>query len=88
MAMNVIANTAVGSIPVVGDAFSVYFKSNVKNLELLRRHTSGGGVSRKATKGDWIFVIGVVAVIATLLILIVAGAATLLSILGDWLRGR
>jgi hypothetical protein len=84
MAMNVIANTALGSVPVFGDAFSVYFKSNVKNYELLRRHAGG---SRRASTADWVFVFGVIAVIVTLLVLVVAGAATLLSILGDWLRG-
>jgi hypothetical protein len=83
MAMNVLANTAVGSIPVVGDAFSVYYKSNVKNYELLRRHA---GTQRKATTSDWIFVIGVIAAIITLLVLILVGIATLLSLLGDWVR--
>jgi hypothetical protein len=84
MGMNVIANTALGSLPVLGDAFSVYFKSNIKNYELLRRHAGG---SRRASTGDWIFVIGVIAAIVTMLALVIAGAATLLSILGDWLRG-
>ena len=84
MAMNVIANTAVGSIPVVGDAFSVWFKSNAKNYELLQKHA---GTQRKATTGDWIFIIAVIAVVIGILALLIVGAATLLSILGDWLRG-
>jgi hypothetical protein len=83
MGMNVILNTVLGSVPVVGDAFSVYFKSNAKNYELLRRHA---GSQRKATRSDWAFVIGIIAVVVTLLVLLLIGIATLLSILGDWLR--
>jgi len=35
MAANVLLDIAVGSIPVVGDAFDVFFKANTKNLKLL-----------------------------------------------------
>ncbi|MHA3770679.1 DUF4112 domain-containing protein [Verrucomicrobiota bacterium sgz303538] len=83
MAMNVIANTAVGTIPVVGDAFSVYFKSNAKNYELLRRHA---GTQRKSTVGDWLVVGGVIAVLLLMIVLMIAGTAVILSKLGDWLR--
>ena len=40
MAMNILLNTAIGSIPVVGDAFSIWFKSNRRNHDLLRKATS------------------------------------------------
>src|SRR5438105_4275030 len=42
MAMNVFINTALGAVPFVGDAFSVFFKSNVRNLALLERHAVAG----------------------------------------------
>jgi hypothetical protein len=35
MAWNLIADWAVGSVPVVGDVFDVAFKANLKNLALL-----------------------------------------------------
>jgi hypothetical protein len=35
MAMNVLADWAVGLVPVVGDVADVAFKANLKNLELL-----------------------------------------------------
>ena len=38
MAMNTTLDTLVGSIPVVGDVFDVAFKSNLKNVALLKRH--------------------------------------------------
>lgn len=84
MAMNVMANTIIGAIPVAGDAFSVYFKSNAKNYELLRRHA--GTQQKKATAGDWAFVIGVLAVVISVILFVIIGIAVVLSKLGDWIR--
>jgi len=36
MAANVLLDTALGAIPIVGDAFDVFFKANTRNLKLLR----------------------------------------------------
>jgi hypothetical protein len=38
MAGNVAFDTAVGAIPVVGDAFDLVFRSNTRNLRMIRRH--------------------------------------------------
>ena len=38
MIRNVAIDTAVGSIPVAGDLFDAYFKSNIRNLEILEKH--------------------------------------------------
>ena len=38
MIKNVAIDTAVGSVPVVGDLFDAYFKSNIRNLEILENH--------------------------------------------------
>ena len=35
MLANVAIDTGLGSIPVVGDIFDVFFKSNLKNIDLL-----------------------------------------------------
>ena len=37
MAANIAIDSAVGAIPFLGDAFDVYWKANVRNVELLRR---------------------------------------------------
>jgi hypothetical protein len=37
MALNVVADWAAGSIPVIGDLIDVTYKSNLKNLTLLER---------------------------------------------------
>ena len=65
MALNVLINGLLGAIPVAGDAFSVWFKSNARNYRLLVEH-SGRGQSRNR-RGDWAFVIVVLGVMLTLL---------------------
>ena len=37
MAGNVAVDTALGAIPVVGDAFDLVFRSNTRNLRIVRR---------------------------------------------------
>ncbi len=47
MAMNLLLDWAVGEIPLVGDAFDVAFKANLKNLKLLEKAAQkqrGGGL--------------------------------------------
>lgn len=42
---NMLVDTIIGAIPLVGDAFDIAFRANMKNLRLLRRHlekTHGG----------------------------------------------
>jgi len=46
MSLNVAINGLLGSIPLIGDLFSVWFHSNVRNVELLERH---GGERRAST---------------------------------------
>ena len=49
MAMNILINELVGIIPGLGDAFSFWFKSNVRNYELLRRYLPRLGDREEAT---------------------------------------
>ena len=56
MAFNVGLNTLLGAIPGIGDLFSIWFRSNLKNARLLRRHTSKR--TTRATPGDWLFLVG------------------------------
>jgi hypothetical protein len=37
MAANVLLDTTIGAIPLVGDAFDVFFKANTRNLKLLAK---------------------------------------------------
>ena len=54
MALNVLLNAALDAVPVAGDALSIFFRSNARNYELLRKHA---GTARAATRGDWLFLI-------------------------------
>jgi hypothetical protein len=57
MSLNILINELVGIVPVVGDAFSFWFKSNARNYQIVKNHTAGStGVSRRS---DWVFVIAV-----------------------------
>ncbi|MDP9291519.1 MAG: DUF4112 domain-containing protein [Verrucomicrobiota bacterium] len=76
MALNVLINTLGGAVPVVGDAFSIWWKSNVMNYELLRKHAT----SRRApTKIDWVFVIGIIAFLVLVIVLVAAATFWLLG---------
>jgi len=73
MAMNILINELVGIIPGLGDAFSFWFKSNVRNYELLRRYAAAPERSRR---GDWIFLLAVLT-----LFFIIACAGLIVSLL-------
>jgi hypothetical protein len=49
---------AIGAIPLIGDAFDLWFKANTRNLGLMRRHLASPGAS---TRDDWLVVGGMVA---------------------------
>ena len=57
MGFNIGIDYLVGSFPFVGDVADAWFKSNKKNLALLkRRATVSAAEAREASIGDWIFV--------------------------------
>ena len=41
MIMNVLLDMAIGSIPVAGTIFDVWFKANNRNLQLLKKYYQG-----------------------------------------------
>ena len=70
MAMNILLNGLVGTIPGVGEVFAFWFRPSSRNYQLLTQHTPAAGTPRrKATFGEWAVVFGMVA-----LLLIVLGA--------------
>jgi hypothetical protein len=48
MVANTFLDTAVGAIPVLGDAFDVLFRANMRNMALLRRYMEKRGLTRPA----------------------------------------
>jgi hypothetical protein len=59
MVANVALDFVIGSIPVIGDAFDLWYKSNARNVALLRRYSAS---PQDSTAGQWIFFIGVLLV--------------------------
>ncbi|RUL89500.1 DUF4112 domain-containing protein [Tautonia sociabilis] len=47
MVFNVLLDTTVGSIPVLGTIFDVGYKASLKNVTLLREAAAGGGARRR-----------------------------------------
>jgi len=80
MAMNVLVNEIVGVIPVIGDAFSFWFKSNARNYDILRHHRLGSAPPRAS---DWLFVIGILVI---LVVIVCVGIAISFLVLGMLVR--
>lgn len=56
MIKNVAIDTAIGSVPVVGDLFDAYFKSNIRNLEILENHIAKTEVKSQVTQPEMVTV--------------------------------
>lgn len=69
MSVNLLINGVIGAIPIFGDLFSVWFRSNARNAELLRQAATQ---SARATHGDWIYVVGLIGGTVLLLLGLVA----------------
>ncbi|HEV8069534.1 MAG TPA: DUF4112 domain-containing protein [Planctomycetaceae bacterium] len=73
MAFNIAVDTIVGAVPLFGDAFDVYWKANVMNVALLRRHVlATPEEQRTARRKDTLLVAGLI--LGLLAILAVIGA--------------
>ena len=51
MAANVGFDTAIGAVPLVGDVFDFAFRSNSKNLRIIRRHLDRHHPATKVIEG-------------------------------------
>jgi len=69
MAFNIFLNMIIGTIPLIGDIFSVWFKSNVRNAKLLYHYSQDPPPD--STLIDWLYVIslmiGILLIMTTLL---------------------
>ena len=52
MAVNTGIDTVVGGIPIIGDLFDIAFKSNRRNVDLLRRELRNSTSVRAASAGN------------------------------------
>lgn len=59
MALNILIDALLGSIPLVGDIFDVAFKANLRNVKLMREHYVEG----RHQGGAWKIVVPVLGVL-------------------------
>ena len=82
MALNVALDATVGALPLVGDIFDVYWKSNQRNVALLNRHMlAAPSEQEKLQRSDRWFV----ALLITLLALLMIGSIVVAAMLFTWL---
>lgn len=67
MLLNIAIDTLVGSIPIVGDGFDFFWKSNRKNLELIERYRDDPNARPSAV--DYVLVGGGVLLVAVSILL-------------------
>ena len=77
MALNVAIDSLIGAIPIVGNVFDFAFRSNQRNVELLRRHYQEGAYQGSGR--------GIVAAVAVLLFVVLGLAAWGLFAMIAWL---
>ena len=78
MAMNILLETGIGSIPVIGDVFDFVFKANSRNLQLLERHSEAPTRVRRVS-ALWL------TVFLLLVVLAIAGIVVAVVKLLEWL---
>jgi hypothetical protein len=85
MGMNIGFDYLIGSVPVVGDVADVFWKSNQKNIALLRKRATVSAEEARAGRiSDWIFVGGI---IVGLIALLIGSAVVSLYLLSKLLTG-
>ena len=67
MLANTAIDMAIGAIPVIGDAFDLWFKANTRNLGLMRRHLEQPDLS---TRSDWVVLLGLVGAVVLVVVLL------------------
>jgi hypothetical protein len=78
MVLNALIDAVAGLVPVAGDLFDFGWKATAWNLALLEKHAMTG---QRATRGDYVFVVGCCAVLA----LAAALPFMVLYLLGSWI---
>jgi len=70
MSLNLLINGVVGTVPIAGDLFSIWFRSHAKNAELLRRAVAQ---PYRETQQARLYVAGIIGGTVVVLLLAIAG---------------
>lgn len=85
MAANVLLDVGVGSIPLLGDVFDVFFKANTRNLHLLQQVRQQQTLLQPVSTGSSkLFLLAIAVVLLAALALVVVGFITVVM----WLVHR
>ena len=88
MGLNIAFDYVVGSLPVIGDVADAWWKSNHKNIDLLKkRATVSSEEARSGKISDWLFVGGIILGLVALAIGSAFVSLYLLVKLGEVLAG-
>jgi len=79
MSLNLLINGTIGTIPILGDLFSVWFRSHARNAVLLREATTK---PQRSNQGDWLYVAGIIG--GTVVLLLLAITAVLWIVVKLW----
>ena len=79
MSLNLLINGTIGAIPILGDLFSVWFRSHARNAELLRRAATQ---SYRETQQARLYVACIIGV--TVVLLVLAIVAVLWIVMKLW----
>jgi len=75
MSLNLLINGTIGAVPIVGDLFSVWFRSHARNAVLLREAVLKPD---RETHADWFYVAGIIGGTGALLLLTIAFTISLI----------
>ena len=78
MSLNLLINGTVGAVPIIGDLFSIWFRSHAKNAALLREAALKPD---RETRPDWFYVGGIIGGTVLLMLLAIAGVVWLIATL-------
>jgi hypothetical protein len=67
MLANSAIDIVIGAIPVLGDAFDLWFKANTRNLGIIRRHLEHPETS---TRSDWLILMSLVGLLIAIVVLL------------------
>jgi len=76
MGLNILLDTIVGAVPLLGDLFDASWKANRKNVNLLERYVEAPAQAKRSSMA---VVVGVLAVVLLAIIGVAAGTVWLIS---------
>jgi hypothetical protein len=84
MVSNILFETVLGTVPVVGDVVDAAWKANVKNIKVLEEHLH---VPEQRKQGDWLFLALLLGGLLLIVMLIAAISVAILRWLWSAIAG-